>query len=140
MKKEKKIDSISTFLGSDANFEGTIEFQGTIRVDGRVKGKICSEGGTLIVGEKAVVNADIIAGAVIVMGELNGSIDAKERIEVYPPGRLGGNVQAAVISIKTGGIFNGNCAMKVQTTLSKKAASPSKISSVSTGSKGEQNF
>ena len=137
MKKEKKIDSISTFIGSDANFEGTIEFQGTIRVDGRVKGKISSEGGTLIVGEKAVVNADITAGAVIVMGELNGTIDANERIEVYPPGRLGGNVLAAVILIKPGGIFNGNCAMKVQTTPSKKVPAPSKISSVSTGSKGE---
>jgi cytoskeletal protein CcmA (bactofilin family) len=137
MKKEKKVDSISTFLGSDANFEGTIEFQGTIRVDGRVKGKIRGEGGTLIVGEKAVVDADIIAGAVIVMGELNGTIDAKERIEVYPPGRLGGNVQTAVISIKPGGIFDGNCAMKVQTTPSKKAPAPSKISAVSTGSKGD---
>lgn len=137
MKKEKKVDSISTFLGSDANFEGTIEFQGTIRVDGRVKGKICSEGGTLIVGEKAVVDAEIIAGTVIVMGELNGSIDAKERIEVYPPGRLGGNVQTAVISIKPGGIFNGNCAMKTQSAPSKKAPVPSKISSLSTGSKGD---
>ena len=137
MKKEKKVDSISTFLGSDANFEGTIEFQGTIRVDGRVKGKICSEGGTLIVGEKAVVDAEIIAGTVIVMGELNGSIDAKERIEVYPPGRLGGNVQTAVISIKPGGIFNGNCAMKIQSAPSKKAPVSSKISSVSTASKGD---
>ncbi len=137
MKKEKKVDSISTFLGSDANFEGTMEFQGTIRVDGRVKGKICSEGGTLIVGEKAVVDAEIIAGTVIVMGELNGSIDAKERIEVYPPGRLGGNVQTAVISIKPGGIFNGNCAMKIQSAPSKKAPVPSKISSVSTASKGD---
>ncbi len=137
MKKEKKTDSISTFLGSDASFEGTIEFQGTIRVDGRVKGKIYSEGGTLIVGEKAVVNADIVAGAVIVLGELNGTIDAKERIEVYPPGRLGGDVLAAVISIKPGGIFNGNCAMKVQTTPSKKAPAPSKNPSVPTGSQGE---
>ncbi len=137
MKKEKKIDSISTFIGSDASFEGTIEFQGTIRVDGRVKGKIYSEGGTLIVGEKAVVNADIVAGAVIVLGELNGTIDAKERIEVYPPGRLGGDVLAAVISIKPGGIFNGNCAMKIQTAPSKKAPAPSNIPSVSTGSKGE---
>jgi cytoskeletal protein CcmA (bactofilin family) len=71
------------------------------------------------------------------MGELNGTIDAKERIEVYPPGRLGGKVQAAVISIKPGGIFNGNCAMKVQTNPSKKAAFPSKISSVLAGSEGE---
>jgi cytoskeletal protein CcmA (bactofilin family) len=137
MKKEKKIDSISTFLGSDANFEGTLEFQGTIRVDGRLKGKICSEGGTLIVGEKAVVDADITAGAVIVMGELSGTIDARERIEVNPPGRLGGNVQTASISIKPGGIFNGKCAMKVLTTPSKKSPAPSKISAVSTGAKGD---
>ncbi len=78
-----------------------------------------------------------IVGAVIVLGELNGTIDAKERIEVYPPGRLGGDVLAAVISIKPGGIFNGNCAMKVQTTPSKKAPAPSKNSSVPTGSQGE---
>jgi len=137
MKKDKKIDSISTFLGSDASFEGTIEFQGTIRVDGRVKGKICSQGGTLIVGEKAVVDADITAGAVVVMGELNGTIDAKERIEVYPPGRLGGNVQATVISIEPGGIFNGHCAMKAHTSSAKKTPVPSKISSISTASKDE---
>ena len=137
MKKDKKIDSISTFLGSDASFEGTIEFQGTIRVDGRVKGKISSQGGTLIVGEKAVVDADIIAGAVIVMGAVNGTIDAKDRIEVYPPGRLGGNVQATVISIEPGGIFNGHCAMKARSASSKKTVLPSKNPSVSTTSKGE---
>ncbi len=137
MKKDKKIDSISTFLGSDASFEGTIEFQGTIRVDGRVKGKICSQNGTLIVGEKAVVDADIIAGAVVVMGEVNGTIDAQKRIEVYPPGRLGGNVQAAVISIEPGGIFNGHCAMKAQTSAAQKTPVASKIPSVSTASKGE---
>jgi len=137
MKKDKKIDSISTFLGSDTSFEGTIEFQGTIRVDGRVKGKICSQGGTLIVGEKAVIDADIIADAVVIMGEVNGTIDAKKRIEVYPPGRLGGNVQAAVISIEPGAIFNGNCAMKAQTTPAKKTPTPPQIPSVSTASKGE---
>ena len=137
MKKEKKVDSISTFLGSDARFQGTVEFQGTIRVDGGVKGKIRSDGGTVIVGEKAVVDADIIAGTVIVMGELKGTIDAKERIEVYPLGRLGGNVQTAAISIKPGGIFNGNCAMKVRTPPSKKAPSPSKDSAVLPVSRGD---
>ena len=137
MKKNKRIDSISTFLGSDASFEGTLEFQGTIRVDGRVKGKICSQGGTLIVGEKAVVDADIIAGAVVIMGEVSGTIDANERIEVYPPGRLGGNVQTAVISIEPGGIFNGNCAMKTQAAPDKKTPVPTKIPSVSTASKDE---
>lgn len=137
MKKAKKMDSISTFLGADASFEGTIEFEGTIRVDGRVKGKICSQGGTLIVGEKAVVDADIVAGAVVVMGAVNGTIDAKERVEVFPPGRLGGNVQAAVISIEPGGIFNGHCAMKTHDASSKKTGVPSKFPSLSATPKGE---
>lgn len=112
MKKERKADSISTFIGSEASIEGTIEFNGSIRVDGNVKGKITSNGGTVIVGEKASVDAEIFVGIAIIMGEVNGTIEAKDRIEVYPPGRVGGNIQSPVISIEPGGILNGNCTMK----------------------------
>lgn len=112
MKKEKNTDRISTFIGADASFDGTIDFKGTIRVDGRVKGNITSNGGTVIVGEKGVVNAEMIVNVAVVMGEVNGSIEAKERIEVYPPGRLGGKIQSPIVSIEPGGIFNGNCVMK----------------------------
>lgn len=111
-KKGKKPDSISTFLGPEASVEGTLEFQGTIRLDGQVKGKIRSNGGTVIVGEKAIVNAEIDVGNAIIMGEVIGTIDASDRIEVYPPGRVIGDIQAPVISIEEGGMFNGNCAMK----------------------------
>jgi cytoskeletal protein CcmA (bactofilin family) len=115
MKKEKNTDRISTFIGADASIDGTIEFKGTIRVDGRVKGNISSNGGTVVVGEKGVVNAEISVNVAVVMGEVNGSIEAKERIEVYPPGRLGGNIQSPIVSIEPGGIFNGNCVMKPNT-------------------------
>ena len=114
MKKEKGSDRISTFIGADASIEGNIEFKGTIRVDGRVKGKIASTGGTVIVGEKAVVNADLFVNVAVIMGELNGAINAKERIEVYPPGKVGGDIHAPVICIEPGGIFNGKCLMKTQ--------------------------
>jgi cytoskeletal protein CcmA (bactofilin family) len=112
MKKEKNTDRISTFIGADASFDGDIEFEGTIRVDGRVKGNISSSGGTVVVGENGVVNAEISVNVAVVMGEVNGSIEAKERIEVYPPGRLGGDIQSPIVSIEPGGIFNGNCVMK----------------------------
>ena len=112
MKKDKNTDRISTFIGADASIDGTIEFKGTIRVDGRVKGNIRSNGGTVVIGEKGVVNAEISVNVAVVMGEVNGSVDAKERIEVYPPGRLGGDIQSPIVSIEPGGIFNGNCVMK----------------------------
>ena len=122
MKKEKNADRISTFIGADASIDGTIEFKGTIRVDGRVKGNISSNGGTVVVGEKGIVNAEISVNVAVVMGEVNGSIDAKERIEVYPPGRLGGDIQSPIVSIEPGGIFNGNCVMKPNTASAGKSA------------------
>ncbi|MFH2065221.1 MAG: polymer-forming cytoskeletal protein [Pseudomonadota bacterium] len=112
MGKKQKADSITTFLGAEATIEGVIQFKGTIRLDGRVKGKIQSDGGTVIVGEKAVIDADIDVDVAIIMGQVNGVIDAKDRIEVYPPGSVIGDIQAPVISIDAGVKFNGNCAMK----------------------------
>ena len=135
MKKERRADSISTFLGADASVEGAIEFQGTIRVDGKVSGKISSNGGTLIVGEKARIDADISVGVVVIMGEVNGTIVAKDRIEVYPPGRIGGDIQAPVISIEPGGIFNGCCAMKTPAASEGKTATTPKFHPVSVDAK-----
>jgi cytoskeletal protein CcmA (bactofilin family) len=114
MKKEKGSDRISTFIGADASIDGNIDFKGTIRVDGSVQGKITSESGTVVVGEKAVVNAEVNVKVAVIMGELNGTVEARERIEVYSPGRLGGDIQAPVLSIEPGGVFNGRCAMKSQ--------------------------
>lgn len=120
-KKGKSPDSISTFLGPDAEVEGTIKFKGTIRLDGRVKGKIKSEEGSVIVGEKAYVNAEIAVGIAIIMGEVNGTIHASDRIEIYPPGRVSGDIQAPIISMDEGAIFNGNCTMiKAETPQKKK--------------------
>jgi len=112
MKKSKKADSVSTFLGSDGIIEGTIQFKKTIRLDDKVKGKILSNSGTVIVGEKAVVQADINVDVVIIMGKVNGTIDARKRIEVYPPGRIVGDIQAPTVLIESGVVFNGNCTMK----------------------------
>lgn len=136
MKKERKTDSITTFLGAGANLEGSIEFQGTIRVDGKVSGKISSNDGTVIVGEKAFIQADISVAVAVVMGEVDGTIDAKDRIEVYPPGRVSGEIKAPVISIEPGGILNGSCIMKTPAASSSKSSKKTKIHPVALDSKG----
>ena len=112
MKKDGKTDRVSTFIGADASIDGAVEFKGTMRVDGRLKGKIVSSGGTVVVGENAAVNADINVNVAVVRGEVNGKIVARQRIEVYPPGRVIGDIQSPAISIEPGGVFDGNCLMK----------------------------
>ena len=110
--KKTKPQTINTLLGAGTSIEGTIEFNNTVRLDGNVKGKISSKQGTVIIGERAVVNAEIIVDVAIIMGEVNGTIHAKEKIEVYPPGRITGDIQAPVVLIESGVVFNGNCFMK----------------------------
>jgi cytoskeletal protein CcmA (bactofilin family) len=100
MKKEKQPDTISTFLGHGTSIDGTLEFQGTIRLDGDVKGQVISQNGTLIIGDKAVVQAQVRVDTAIVRGEINGSIEAKKRIEAYPPARIIGDIQAPEISVR----------------------------------------
>jgi cytoskeletal protein CcmA (bactofilin family) len=112
MKKEKKIDAVSTFLGHDAVFDGTIDFKGTVRLDGKVKGKIVSDDGTVIIGDKASVEAEIDVETVIIKGNVSGRVQAKDRIEAYPPARIVGELQAPTISIDSGVVFNGSCSME----------------------------
>ncbi len=111
MKKKERTDHISTLLGAGTAIEGTLAFKDTIRLDGMVNGKIFSERGTVIIGERAVVEAQIRVGTAIIKGTVNGQIKADERIEVYPPAKITGDIQAPVVSIETGVFFNGNCSM-----------------------------
>jgi len=113
--KQANQDTISTFIGPEANIQGTLMFEGTIRVDGKMKGKIESADGTLIVGEAARIEADISIDSGVIMGEVFGTVYAKSRIEVYKPARVTGDIQAPVISIDAGVTFNGNCTMGAKT-------------------------
>ena len=113
MKNKESADHISTLLGVGTTIEGTLAFKDTIRLDGAVSGKIVSEKGTVIIGERAVVEAQIRVGAAIVKGTVNGHIQASERIDVFPPAKITGDIQAPVVSIETGVLFNGNCSMSM---------------------------
>lgn len=111
MKKIK--DQINAFLGKNTEFEGKLSFAGAIRIDGRFKGEIFTEG-TLIVGETAVIFSDIRAAHIIISGEVRGNIAAKKRIEIHTPGKVFGNIQAPIVTMDEGVVFDGNCEMKQQ--------------------------
>lgn len=115
MGKNKKEKGITTILGPDTTVEGTIGFQGTIRLDGKVNGKIASTDGTLIIGEKAEIHADITVDVARIMGEVRGVVTAQSRIEIYEPAIVEGDLHAPVVAIDAGVTFNGNCEMTPKT-------------------------
>ena len=109
MKKSK--DEINAFLGRDTEFEGKFSFTGAVRVDGKFSGEIFSNG-TLIVGESAVVKAQIQVADIIISGEVRGDIFAERKIEITFPGKLFGNIETPKLILEEGGVFEGNCKMK----------------------------
>jgi cytoskeletal protein CcmA (bactofilin family) len=111
MRKEKNTDTISTLLGAGTAVEGTLEFRDTIRLDGQVRGKIISPSGTLIVGEKALIEAEVSVGTAIIKGTVNGRVEAQDRVEIYAPARINGDVVTPSIAIDAGVVFNGQCTM-----------------------------
>jgi cytoskeletal protein CcmA (bactofilin family) len=126
LKKEgfvmKRKDQINAFLGKDTEFEGKLSFNGAVRIDGRLKGEIFTEG-TLIVGESAIIASDIHVSHIIVSGEVRGNIVASDRIEIHAPGKVFGNIQAPIVIIDEGVVFEGNCRMQpVKETDEKKVA------------------
>ena len=104
--------TISTLLGRDTEIEGALTFKETIRVDGRIKGKLVSTQGTLIIGENAEIEADVQVGVAIIRGKVHGRVEAEQRIEIYAPAQVHGDISAPTVTIDSGVVFNGNCQMR----------------------------
>ncbi len=107
----KKRDDINSFLGDHTEFEGKLSFKGAVRIDGTFTGEIFSEG-TLEIGQSAIIRSDIHVSNIIIRGEIRGNIIADNRIEIHAPGKVFGNIQAPVVVIDEGVIFEGNCRMQ----------------------------
>ena len=99
---------ILAFLGQGTRFDGKLHYDGTVRLDGEFHGEIVS-GGHLIVGESAVIQADIKIGTILINGEVRGSIQATQVIEITSGGRVIGNIRAPSILIRAGAIIQGHC-------------------------------
>ncbi|MBW1803521.1 MAG: polymer-forming cytoskeletal protein [Deltaproteobacteria bacterium] len=109
----KKREGINAFLGRNTNFEGKLSFSGAVRIDGHFKGEIFTDG-MLVVGESAVIQSDVHVSHMIISGEIRGNILADRRIEIRTPGKVYGNIQAPIVVIGEGVIFEGNCTMKIE--------------------------
>jgi cytoskeletal protein CcmA (bactofilin family) len=107
----KRKDEVKAFLGRNTEFEGKLSFSGTVRIDGHFKGEISADG-TLIVGDGALIESEVQVSHLVVCGEVRGNLFATEKIEIHPPGKVFGNIQAPAVIMDEGVVFEGHCRMK----------------------------
>ena len=106
----KGSDQVTGFLDKGTNVTGELEFAGTLRIDGNFHGSI-STGDILMIGEHAMVHADIKAGEVEIHGQVFGNIEVKRRVEISPTGRVRGDIQAPVLIMNPGAMLDGRVRM-----------------------------
>ena len=94
--------------GSDLEMEGKISGDENLRIDGAVEAPISLKCSKLTVGRMAEVTAKVVASEVIVYGKLNGTLLARDRIEIKKDGWVIGDLTTARIFIEDGAYFKGN--------------------------------
>jgi cytoskeletal protein CcmA (bactofilin family) len=105
-----KEGDLTAFIGEGSEIEGKYTFSGTLMLNGRFRGEIISND-ILIVGEKGLVNASIRAGVVQISGEVVGNVNATERVELLGKARVYGDVEAPIVVVEAGVLFEGHCRM-----------------------------
>jgi cytoskeletal protein CcmA (bactofilin family) len=103
-------NGLTAFIDEGSEIEGRYTFSGTVMLNGRFKGEI-STTDTLIIGDKGVMNGDIRAGQVLISGEVVGNVSAAERVELKRTARVFGDVEAPVVVVEEGVLFEGHCRM-----------------------------
>ncbi len=102
--------NLTAFIDEGSEIEGKYAFSGTVMLNGKFKGEIATTD-TLIIGERGVVSAKVRVGTVVISGELVGNVEATERIELKGKARVFGELEAPVIVVEEGVLFEGHCRM-----------------------------
>ncbi len=105
-----RTNDLSAFIDEASEIDGKYTFSGTVMLNGKFKGEISSND-TLIIGEKAVVKASIRAGVILISGEVVGNVLGTERVELRGTARVFGDVEAPVVVVEEGVLFEGQCRM-----------------------------
>lgn len=94
-------------IGKSLVIKGEVMGSESLYIDGRVEGSIHLPGNRVTVGRNGVVAANISAREVVILGKVQGSVSATDRVDIHSEGSLIGDVLAQRISIEDGAFFKG---------------------------------
>ena len=92
------------FLEQGVKLEGKLEATGLFRIDSDMKGTLISRE-TLILGEHAMVEGEIIGNHVVISGRFDGTLRASGRVEIQPKAMVSGEIYSPCVIIEPGAFF-----------------------------------
>ena len=106
----KKQPPIRSLIGEGTAVHGELRFSEGLRVDGEVVGDVIAVGegaSLLVISEKARICGKVIAGHVIINGEVQGPVTSTELLELQPKARITGDVHYQSLEMHQGAKIDG---------------------------------
>ena len=94
-------------IAANLSIEGKIEGSGNVRIAGRFKGDVRIDG-NFTMEHGAHLTGQVLAGIVVVGGELQGNIESAQRVDVQESGVIVGDVKAGSITVAAGSRMRGH--------------------------------
>lgn len=96
-----------TYIAEDCEIKGSLDSKGNARIDGKVEGTI-RIAGDLVIGQSAVLQANIEAQTISIAGEVRGNVKANDLLELASSSRLYGDINTKQLKIDQGARFVGS--------------------------------
>ena len=111
-KNNRKGPEADKILDVDASMQGSLVFKDPVnlRINGRFDGTLNIKG-SLMIGEHAVVNAEITGDSIVIAGKVTGNVRAAKELKMVSPARIIGDIRTPLLSVAEGAVFEGNCKM-----------------------------
>ena len=94
-------------MGRTVRVVGQIITKEDLYIDGDVEGAIESEDNKITIGPNGRVQADIRACDVIIFGQVQGNVEASNKIDLRKDSKLVGAITAPRISVEEGALLKG---------------------------------
>lgn len=98
----------SASIGKGVKINGQIFSKEDLFVDGDVEGTLELHENKLTIGPSGRVQAAIRAREVVVLGQIQGNVEAHDRIDIRKDAKLVGDIKTARIMIEDGAYFKGS--------------------------------
>lgn len=119
MNSSDSIESFDTLIGSATKIQGRMVVNKSIRLDGIIEGSIESSTDnqvTVAIGHTGLVHGDVRAHRVLVNGQVDGNIYAREKCELHETSKVKGDIHYGLLGIEHGAEILGLMVKKIEAT------------------------
>ena len=95
-------------IGKAVRIVGQVYSKEELYIDGDLEGTLEAMEHKLIIGPNGTVHATITAREVVVLGSIQGNVEAVDKIEIRKDAKLVGDIRTARIIIEDGAYFKGS--------------------------------